>query len=112
MNPVDVPLLIVASCRPPQTPGLRAHTKEIAAMLSRSTFLIAAATAFTLALAVSTASLASQTDQEKVQKENDKIGKLHCFCTDPGSVAGGVGRLDQTSNEVATASAFHTYLGL
>jgi hypothetical protein len=81
-------------------------------MLSRSTFLIAAATAFALALAVSTASLASQTDQEKVQKQNDKIGKLHCFCTDPNSVPGGVGRLDQTSGEVVTASPAQTYLGL
>jgi hypothetical protein len=81
-------------------------------MSSRSTFLMAAATAFALALAVSTESLASQNDLEKAQKQNDKIGKLHCFCTDPNSVPGGVGTLGQNSGDVATASPAHIYLGL
>ena len=63
--------------------------------------------ALTLTLAVSTSSLATQTDQEKLQKHVNKIGKLHCLCVDANP--GGVGTLVQF---VGSAPGDRTYLGL
>jgi hypothetical protein len=66
-----------------------------------------AAAALAFALAVSTSSLAGQTDQEKLQRSVAKILKLHCLCVDTNP--GGVGVLVQFAG---SAPGGLTYLGL
>ena len=63
--------------------------------------------ALIVALAISTPSLANQTDQQKLQKAADKIAKLHCLCVDGNP--GGMGILVQF---VGLAPGDRTYLGL